>query len=90
MQKVLRHNTENIKADAEMCLPLIMEVNMKVERFITEYANSRKRNIIANDLMKENFKADAIAKIDGAVRARERGIITVDETIRLILECFEK
>lgn len=63
---------------------------MKVERFITEYANSRKRNIIANDLMKENFKADAIAKIDGAVRARERGIITVDEIIRLILECFEK
>ena len=73
-----------------MCLPLIMEVNMKVERFITEYANSRKRNIIANDLMRENFKADAIAKIDGAVRARERGLITVDETIRLILECFKK
>ena len=73
-----------------MCLPLIMEVNMKVERFITEYANSRKRNIIANDLMRENFKADAIAKIDGAVRARERGLITVDETIQLILECFKK
>lgn len=73
-----------------MCLPLIMEANMKVERFITEYANSRKRNIIANDLMRENFKADAIAKIDGAVRARERGLITVDETIQLILECFKK
>ena len=73
-----------------MCLPLIMEANMKVERFITEYANSRKRNIIANDLMRENFKADAITKIDGAVRARERGLITVDETIRLILECFKK
>ena len=73
-----------------MCLPLIMEANMKVERFITEYANSRKRNIIANDLMRENFKTDAIAKIDGAVRARERGFITVDETIRLILECFKK
>lgn len=63
---------------------------MKVERFITEYANSRKRNIIANDLMRENFKADAITKIDGAVRARERGLITVDETIQLILECFKK
>lgn len=63
---------------------------MKVERFITEYANSRKRDIIANDLMRENIKADAIVKIDGAVRARERGLITVDETIRLILECFEK
>lgn len=63
---------------------------MKAERFITEYANSCKRNILENNLMKESFKTEAITKIDKAVKARERGLITPDETIELILDRFVK
>lgn len=63
---------------------------MKVERFITEYANSCKRNILENNLMKESVKTEAITKIDKAVKARERGLITPDETIELILDRFVK
>ena len=37
---------------------------MRVERFIIEYANFCKREIAENDLMKDEIKADAIAKID--------------------------
>lgn len=61
---------------------------MKVERFIKEYASCRKKTILSNDLIQERFKTKAITQIDGAVKAKERGLITTDEAISLILNCF--
>lgn len=63
---------------------------MRTERFIIEYANFCKREIAENDLMRDEIKADAIAKIDKVVLLRAKGMITVDETIQSILDRFEK
>ena len=54
---------------------------MKVERFIKEYANYKKKSINSNELMKEEYKQKALARIDYILKAKERGIITVDETM---------
>ena len=62
---------------------------MKVERFIKEYANYKKNDYKSNELMKEDYKIKAINKIDRALTLRERGMITVDEAIRTILEAID-
>lgn len=60
-----------------------------VERYIKEYANDCKRKIEENNLMESNVKNKAIAKINKAVKLRDKGLITADETIKIILERFE-
>ena len=60
-----------------------------MERFIKEYANYTKSCIIHNDLMKQDIKQKALEKIKKSIRAREKGLITVDETMKLIMNCFE-
>ena len=62
---------------------------MKVERFIKEYANSKKKSFIENDLMKEDIKQKALIKIDTILKERERGRITIDETLLSIINVFE-
>jgi hypothetical protein len=57
---------------------------MKVERFIKEYANYQKETIKGYDLMKEEIKEKALNRIDTILKAKERGMITVDETIKSI------
>lgn len=59
------------------------------ERYIKEYANDWKRKIEENDLMGSNLKNKAVAKINKAVKLRDKGLITADEAIRIILERFE-
>ena len=59
------------------------------ERYIKEYANDCKSTIEANDLMGSNLKNKAVAKINKAVKLRDKGLITADEAIRIILERFE-
>ena len=54
---------------------------MKVERFIKEYANYKKESIKNYELMKEEIKGKALNEIDNVLKAKERGMITVDETI---------
>lgn len=39
--------------------------------------------------MKEEFKNKGTKTIRGALRAYEKGMITVDETMNLINNCFE-
>lgn len=60
-----------------------------VERYIKEYANDCKRKIEENNLMWSNVKNKAIAKINKAVKLRDKGLITADEAIKIILERFE-
>lgn len=59
------------------------------ERYIKEYVNDCKRKIEENNLMGSNVKNKAITKINKAVKLRDRGLITADEAIKIILERFE-
>ena len=62
---------------------------MSVERYIKEYAASKKRDISSNTWMRQDIKENAIKNINGALKAREKGLIIADEAIKLILNCFE-
>lgn len=57
-----------------------------MERFIKEYANYRKNNLNDNELMKTEYKVGSINKINQALKMKERGLITSNETIKMILE----
>ncbi|MDY2606898.1 MAG: hypothetical protein SOV90_03060 [Lachnospiraceae bacterium] len=59
-----------------------------VERYIREYANACRAGIKNYDLMKEEYKEKANRAIDNALKAREKGLITADEAIKIILERF--
>ena len=56
-----------------------------MERFIKEYAAHEIRNYKENTLMQQEFKDEKIAKITKALKVRENGLITVDETMKIIL-----
>ena len=57
-----------------------------MERYIQEYASSKLADVKKNRLMREFCKDEAIGKIEKALSMRERGLITVDEAIKMILE----
>lgn len=59
---------------------------MKIKRFVTEYANYRKSDIKNNNLMQKAFKDESINRIDQALKLNKRGLITSNETIKIILE----
>lgn len=61
----------------------------KIPRFVKEYAAYQKRSIKEYDLMRMDYKEKAIKKVDGALRVLEKGLITVDEAMNLIMKCFE-
>ena len=62
---------------------------MKVERFIREYANYQKKSINSNDLMKRDIKESALNRIDNVLKAKERGLITVNETMQIITNSLQ-
>ena len=57
---------------------------MKIERYITEYANAKRNAIRHTALMNPGISAELLRRIDNAVLYRERGIITADEAIKMI------
>ncbi len=59
-----------------------------MERFIKEYANHKKKAIIENTLMQEEKKEETLKHIEKVLNARNRGLITIDEAMRNILDCF--
>lgn len=59
-----------------------------VERYIKEYANACAKEIKNNDSLKNNIKNRIIAKINKVVKLRDRGQITIDEAIKMILERY--
>ena len=63
---------------------------MMVERYIREYANACKKEIEGNTEMKDSVKDHAIEVINKAVKMRDRGLITVDEAIKMILERYKE
>ena len=62
---------------------------MMVEKFIKDYAKVKKNDILVDDFISEEIREKAIEKIDKTLKLRERGFITRDETISMILNCFE-
>lgn len=60
-----------------------------MERFIKEYANHKKKAIVKNTMMQEEKKKEALKHIEKTLNARNRGLITIDEAIRNILDCFD-
>lgn len=59
---------------------------MKVKRFVKEYA-SYKRHKIEKEMDDRNrFKEVYLYEIDNVVRNLERGLITIDEAMRIISE----
>ncbi len=63
---------------------------MMVEKFIKDYAEVKKNEIKINTEIRNEIKEIAIKNIDKAVSFRERGIITRDEAISIIVNCFKK
>ena len=57
-----------------------------MERFIKEYANYQMKNYKQNTLMQKKYKDEKISKINKALAMREKGFITVDEAIKVILD----
>ena len=57
-----------------------------MERFIKEYANYKIKDINNNQIMIKEVKNEKIDKINKVLRLRKNGLITIDETIKIILE----
>ena len=62
----------------------------KIPRFIKEYANYTKKSIFNSELMMDEIKQKTIVKIDKALQLTEKGLITIDEGMKLIVNCFEE
>ena len=57
---------------------------MKAKRFIIEYANYKLDEIASNEDMNGGIRTELMRRIDRAVFNVERGMITIDECIRII------
>ena len=62
---------------------------IKIPRFMKEYASYTKKAVFNSELMNDEIKQKAIKKIDKALQLTERGLITIDEGMSLIINCFE-
>ena len=62
---------------------------VKIPRFMKEYASYTKKAVFNSELMNDEIKQKAIKNIDRALNLTEMGLITIDEGMRLILNCFE-
>ena len=61
----------------------------KIPRFMKEYANHIKQSISNSELMEKEIKEKAIAKVNKVLQLTEEGFITIDEGMKLIMNCFE-
>lgn len=61
----------------------------KIPRFMKEYASYQIKSMNKYDLMAESVKAKACQRITNAQSAYYRGLITVDEAMKIICECFD-
>lgn len=62
---------------------------VKIPRFMKEYASYAKRSILNSGLMEKEVKDKAVAVVDKALQLTERGFITIDEGMGLIMNCLE-
>ena len=62
---------------------------VKIPRFMKEYASYTKQSISNSNFMKKEIKEKAIAKVNKALQLTEKGLITIDEGMESIMNCFE-
>ena len=62
---------------------------VKIPRFIKEYASYTKKSVFNSKSMNDEIKQKSIKNIDKALHLTEKGLITIDEGMKLILNCFE-
>ena len=62
---------------------------VKIPRFMKEYASYTKQSISNCELMKKEIKEKAIIKVDKTLQLTEKGLITIDEGMKSIMNCFE-
>lgn len=60
-----------------------------VEKFIKDYAKVKVKEIMNDPYLLKEVKETAVIKIDRALLFRERGLITRDEVMSIIVNCFE-
>ena len=58
---------------------------VKIPRFIQEYANYTKKAVFNSELMNGEKKQKSIKNIDKVLHLTEKGLITIDEGMKLIL-----
>lgn len=61
---------------------------MRIEPYIEQYAKAKKKAILGNKVMKDEYKQNGIKRIEKAINFRERGLVTVDECIKMIADCM--
>ena len=61
----------------------------KIPRFMKEYANFQKQSICNGELIKQEIKDKATENVDKALRTYERGLITINEAMKLIMNCLK-
>lgn len=61
---------------------------MKVERFIKEYANFKKKEIKNSEFINEENKEKAFFEINNVLKFKEKGMITVYEAIKIITNSY--
>ena len=54
-----------------------------------EYANFQKQSICNDELIKQEIKDKATENVDKALRTYERGLITINEAMKLIMNCLK-
>ena len=60
-----------------------------MKRFVIEYANFKINEILKNELMIEGEKQKAIEKIEKVQFYYKKQMVTTEEAIKTILNCFD-
>lgn len=61
---------------------------MKIERFIKEYANFKKKEIENSEFINKEDKEKVFFEINNVLKLKEKGMITVKEAIKIITNSY--
>lgn len=56
----------------------------KIPRYMKEYANAQRKSYINNELMQKKYKDTAVEIIERILKNTERGLITIDEGMKVL------
>lgn len=62
----------------------VCNMELKIPRFIKEFANYQKESIKDNLLMSEDQKQESISRVDDAVLGCKYGYISIDEAVKIL------
>lgn len=59
-----------------------------MERFIKEYANYKKKNLINENKLYGTDINENLSKIERTLKVRDRDLITIDETMKILATIY--